>query len=573
MNNIFSKKNLSYLALVVAIILMAFPYFYPTNIGLVIFLGLVFVSLMYILWSIEGGAISFLLFVSFLVATLNNNKTILLLGVLGSIVVFLSTFELRRKIKSIKRQGRNYSNFSEKSGDGIVVIQNEIVKYVNPAFADVVGKRHFGLVNRNIKDLPFKELFKAINQYEQGQSSLYEISFKNRYGKTVVMEANITTISYNGSLAYLVTMRDILRRIKVEEVLRQKEQEFQNLVENSTDVIARFDKDLRCLYINPVAKKEWKVSPSYLFWKNIEDIGLSKEMTQKWETAMDYVFKNGKERSIYIEHVVDGDKKYYHIRLLPEFDKDKKVKTVLTISRNVTEIKEIDRVKSEFLSYTTHQLRTPISVIRWCSVMLLDDMLGKLTKKQEKYIRKIYEANNNLAGIADTFFNVALLEFGMLDFHAKTVNIVSVAKNSVENLKNQVFGKSITIHENYKNQKLLVRGEDKLLEVIFKGLVYNGIKYGNPGGNVWLEIEKDGDNAYIKVMDDGCGISAEDRPKIFTKFFRSDKSKNVQGTGLDLYIIKLIVDNLGGTISFESPNPELKNLTGTAFYITLPLAK
>ncbi len=572
MNNIFSKKNLSYLSLVVAIILMAFPYFYPTNIGLVIFLGLVFVSLMYTLWSIEGGAISFLLFISFITATINSDKTILLLGVLGAIVVFLSTFGLRKKIKSIKKQGRNYSNFSEKSGDGIIVIQNEIVKYVNPAFADVVGKRHFGLVNRNIKDLPFKGLFKAINQYDHGQS-LHEISFKNRYGRTVIMEANITTISYNESLAYLVTMRDILRRTKVEEVLRQKEQEFQNLVENSTDVIARFDKDLRCLYINSIAKKEWKVSPSYLFWKSIEDIGLSKDMAQKWETAMDYVFKNGKEKSIHIEYIVDGDKRYYHVRLLPELDKDKNVKTVLTISRNVTEIKEIDRLKSDFLSYTTHQLRTPISVIRWCSVMFLDDMLGKLTQKQKEYIRKIYEANNNLANISNTFFNVALLEFGMLDFHTKNVNIVNVAKNSIEDLRCQVFGKSIKIHENYKNQKLLVKGEDRLLEVIFKGLVYNGIKYGNPGGNVWLEIEKDGDNAYIKVMDDGCGISLEDRSKIFTKFFRSDKSKDVHGTGLDLYIIKSIVDNLGGTISFESPNPEIKNLTGTVFYITLPLAK
>ena len=572
MNNLFSKKNLSYLSLVVAIVLMAFPYFYPTNIGLVIFLGLVFVSLMYILWSIEGGAISFLLFVSFLLATLNEDKTILLLGVLASIVVFASTFGLRKTIKNIKKQGRNYANFSEKSGDGILVIQDEIVKYVNPALADIVGKRHFGLVNRNIKDLPFRDLAKAIKQYDNGQS-LHEISFENRYGEAVILEANIVTISYNNSLAYLINFRDILRRIKVEEVLRQKEQEFQNLVENATDVIARFDKDLRCIYINPVAKEEWRVNPSYLFWKNIGDIGLSEDMALKWESAMDYVFKNKKEKSIYIEHIVEGKKKYYYVRLLPELDKNQNVRTVLTISRNVTEIKEIDQVKSEFLSHITHQLRSPISVIRWCSVMFLDDMLGKLTQKQKKYIRKIYEANNNLTNISNTFFNVALLEFGMLDFHAKNVNIVNVAKKSIEELRCGVFGKRISIHEKYKNQKLLIKGDDKLLEVIFKGLVYNGIKYGYSGGNVWVEIEKDADNAYIKVMDDGCGISPEDRSKIFTKFFRSDKSKDVYGTGLDLYIIKLIVENLGGIISFESPNPNLKTLTGTVFYITLPLAK
>ena len=76
--------------------------------------------------------------------------------------------------------------------------------------------------------------------------------------------------------------------------------------------------------------------------------------------------------------------------------------------------------------------------------MFLDDMLGRLTQKQKKYIRKIYEANNNLTNISNTFFNVALLEFGMLDFHAKNVNIVNVAKKSIEELRCGVFGKRIS---------------------------------------------------------------------------------------------------------------------------------
>jgi len=102
------------------------------------------------------------------------------------------------------------------------------------------------------------------------------------------------------------------------------------------------------------------------------------------------------------------------------------------------------------------------------------------------------------------------------------------------------------------------------------------VKYGYQGGNVWLEIRKQGNDILVKVSDDGRGIPKKEQPKIFTKFFRATnvRSEELYGAGLDLYIIKEIIRNFRGTIWFESPNPEIEkgSRKGTAFYFTIPLS-
>ena len=129
------------------------------------------------------------------------------------------------------------------------------------------------------------------------------------------------------------------------------------------------------------------------------------------------------------------------------------------------------------------------------------------------------------------------------------------------------------ISEEYGVDLPLVKADKRILCTIFKGLLSNAVKYGYEGGNVWLDIKKQGSDIIIKVSDDGQGIPKKEQSKIFTKFFRAENVKNEElyGIGLDLYIIKEIITNFGGTIWFESPNPDIGN-KGTAFYFTIPLS-
>jgi PAS domain S-box-containing protein len=496
---------------------------------------------------------------------------------LEAIIIDITSKKLTKD--ALVESEEKYRNLVELANDGIMIVKDGKIKYLNSRISDMLELSKDEIIGTVFEDyIDQKEKSKFVTGYREGsddKSFVIETVLRNSKGRKISIEISSGVINYEGDLADLLIIRDITQRKQIEEIVHQREQEFRNLVERAPDIIARFDPGHRYIYINPIIEKESGIQPKDFFWKTPREAGFSENTSRVWEEALDDVFETGKEKAIYTEQMTLSGKRYHYTRLLPEFSKDGEIRTVLAISRDITEAKEIDKVKSEFISVLSHQLRTPLSVIRWCAVMFLDGMLGKLNDEQIGYLEKIYESTKKLIKISNTLFNAAILDLGILTVIPKRLDIVKVLKESLTDIEPDRVAKEIKISVSHEKDLSKVKVDKRLLKTIFRGLLSNAVKYGYQGGNVWIDIKREDGSILVKIADDGRGIPIREQSRIFTKFFRAENVKNEElyGTGLDLYIIKEIVNNFGGIIWFESPNPDIgkKEKPGTAFYFTIPL--
>jgi PAS domain S-box-containing protein len=242
----------------------------------------------------------------------------------------------------------------------------------------------------------------------------------------------------------------------------------------------------------------------------------------------------------------------------------------VAIFHDVTKEHEVDQAKTEFVSLASHQLRTPLTAINWYSEMLINGDAGKLTAKQMKYLGEIYTGNQRMVELVNALLNVSRLDLGTLVVEPKPTNLRELAESVIQEQSLQIKTRSIRLETKYAYEPEVISIDQKLMRMVLQNLLSNAIKYTPPEGSVSLHIEsgKETDQLLITVIDTGWGITKSQQPRIFEKLFRADnvKEKDTEGTGLGLYLVKSIIENLGGTIRFESKENE-----GTTFFVELSL--
>jgi len=240
----------------------------------------------------------------------------------------------------------------------------------------------------------------------------------------------------------------------------------------------------------------------------------------------------------------------------------------VVVFRDVSKEREVDRAKTEFVSLASHQLRTPLSSVNWFAEMLLAGDAGKLTKQQNEFIQKIYDGNQRMVDLVNALLNVSRIELGTFSVEPEPTDIVEISKSVIEELTPQVKEKKLKIEEKYEKIPKF-SADPKLVRIVLQNLLSNAVKYTPEKGKVSADISLKNNNILIEIKDSGYGIPKDQQDKIFTKLFRADnvREKETEGTGLGLYIVKSIVDNSGGSISFDSAEDK-----GTTFHVSLPLS-
>ncbi len=236
---------------------------------------------------------------------------------------------------------------------------------------------------------------------------------------------------------------------------------------------------------------------------------------------------------------------------------------------DVTTRKAVDKAKTEFVSLASHQLRTPLSAIRWYAEMLLSDMSMPLEKDQHTYVQEIYDANKRMIELVDALLNVSRLDLGTMQWIAQEQNITEIVTTAIKELEPLSTRKHIEIATSFAPDIKPIMFDHGQLHIIFQNLLSNAVKYTQEGGFVEVVVHMEGtDRIFFSVKDNGYGIPVEQQANIFNKMFRADNAKAVDasGTGLGLYIIKNIIEHAGGSIRFESALAK-----GTTFYGILPI--
>lgn len=266
---------------------------------------------------------------------------------------------------------------------------------------------------------------------------------------------------------------------------------------------------------------------------------------------------------------------------------------------------ELNRAKSEFVSLASHQLKTPLTIIKWYIEMIYagyadkpphlfsgKNRCGGKSPKLEEYLGKIYSNTGRMVELIDAFLNVSRLELGVFFVKKEPVNLREKMDMILRDFAPKIKEKNLKLSKSYspKESNFLLSTDPKMIQIIFDNLISNAVKYTPPGGEILVKMQKKGNEILIEVADSGIGIPEDQQAKIFTKFFRADNvagekaeprselgfTTGVDGTGLGLYLVKSMVEKIGGKIWFRSPcpkrsaargKPASQKRHGTAFYI------
>ena len=233
-------------------------------------------------------------------------------------------------------------------------------------------------------------------------------------------------------------------------------------------------------------------------------------------------------------------------------------------------LREIDAVKSAFNSVAAHQLRTPLSGMKWVLKYLLDGDAGALTQDQSEMIKRGYETNEKMIQMVNNLLYVSRIENGKFGYDFKQNDFSKLLEALRENSELAFKGHNITLDVDNHVPVLptFIFDFDNLL-IALQNIVDNAIKYTPPGGKVRIAVDKQGDFLQIKISDNGVGIPEAEMAKLFSKFFRASNVVRLQtdGTGLGLFITKNIIVRHGGSIAVESTEGQ-----GTTFIILISMS-
>jgi signal transduction histidine kinase len=233
-------------------------------------------------------------------------------------------------------------------------------------------------------------------------------------------------------------------------------------------------------------------------------------------------------------------------------------------------LKELDQLKTEFISVASHQLRTPLSGIKWALKMLLDRDLGALSPDQEELVHKSYLSNERMIALINDLLDVSRIEENRFEYNFRDQQLPLLMKEVMEEMQHLAQEKRISIHLELQTTELPgVRIDNQKMQLALTNLLDNSIKYTPSGGTITIRIYPDKQDIVVSIQDSGVGIPIVQQGRIFAKFFRGDNVIRMQteGTGLGLFIAKSIIQKHNGRIWFESSEGK-----GTTFYIALPKA-
>ncbi len=333
------------------------------------------------------------------------------------------------------------------------------------------------------------------------------------------------------------------------------------IISNFTDGLLVFDEQKRLSLINPQAEKFLGIKSKKVIGKTISAIG-------RMSSLKGLVKLLGKEiNPIFRKELEVKDDLVLEVSVLA-ISREEQIEN-LVVLHNITREKLVERMKTEFVSITAHQLRTPLSAIKWTLKMLLDEDLGKITEEQREFIEKTYQSNERMISLINDLLNVTRIEEGRYVYNPVLSNITKLVESLIDQYKDEISIKNINLEfKKPKKQLPKVLIDVEKINLAVQNLLDNAIQYNKLGGSIKISLKSNKKEIEFSIEDSGVGIPKKQEKRIFTKFFRAANvmRMDTRGSGLGLFIVKNIIEAHKGRIWFKS-----KERKGTIFYFTLPV--
>lgn len=339
-------------------------------------------------------------------------------------------------------ENRFRSMFEQGAVGTVIVALDGTFLQVNHKFCELVGYSNVELLNLSYVDITYPD--DQQEQIEQWQSLLTGgIATCSQEKRYICKDSSLIWVKVTMSLIctpigtpqYAVGLvEDINNAKKSEESLHNREEQFRALVENSPDIIARYDRELRYLYVNPAIKQATGILPEMFIGKRHQDLKSSAANCTLWNDAIQAVFLTGQEQVIEFYFVTPNGLKFYQSRLVPEFNQEKKIVSVLSVCRDIMDRKQAEvelqqakqaadvanRTKSDFLTNISHELRTPLNGILGYAQILKQD--EKLLERQQDGLSIIYQCGVHLLTLIDDILDLSKIESQQIELYLTEFN-------------------------------------------------------------------------------------------------------------------------------------------------------
>jgi PAS domain S-box-containing protein len=450
-------------------------------------------------------------------------------------------------------------------------LEGQSLEVLIPKNYHAAHKGHFkGYVNNTAK-----------RQMAQGRD-LYGVK-KN--GVTFPVEVGLNPLKIYGNTYILALVKDITERKKAEQELSH----WANIFNESLNEIFIFDcKTFAFINANRGAQKNIGYNLSEL--KAITPIDIKPQLNKSQFIEIVQPLLDKKEEKIVFETIherkngttypvevhlqlssLEGRDVFVAIILDVTEQKNYTKKLESTVEKRTSELKaalaaekELNDLKTKFLSMVSHEFKTPLSGILTSTILLNKYKLTEQQEKREKHLQTITDKVQYLNTILNDFLSVEKLEKGKINYKFSTFKLSKVLNEVIYNA-NMILkdGQQINYPEN--SDEISLYQDEKILELTLSNLIYNAIKYSSENTVIDISVSQNKNTTIFKVIDNGIGIPEKDQKNIFNRYFRAENALLMQGTGIGLNIVKDHLENLNGSISFESKEDE-----GSTFKIVLP---
>lgn len=337
------------------------------------------------------------------------------------------------------------------------------------------------------------------------------------------------------------------------------------IINNFADALLVLGKNNEILLANPMAEKYFKIKKQEAVGKALGSV------KDNAEFAPVVQFLEKSEQQFYRKELSLSENFILEVSAIIIRD-DKTEPQRLVIFHDITREKMIDKTKSEFVSIAAHQLRTPLSAIKWIFGMMVEGDWGKLEPEQKEYLQKGYVSTERLIRVVNDLLNVSRIEEGRFVQKPETAQLEDLAETVFSQHQNIAENKGLKFEFKKPAQKTSPIVVDKeQIKMVIENLLENAMNYTKQGGLVQLSVYPDDSRkeVILCMQDSGIGIPKEQQARIFTKFFRSSNAIRMEtsGSGLGLFVTKNIIQNHNGRIWFESEEGK-----GARFFVALPIA-
>jgi len=234
---------------------------------------------------------------------------------------------------------------------------------------------------------------------------------------------------------------------------------------------------------------------------------------------------------------------------------------------DITKEKELDRIRINFLSLASHQLRTPLSGTKWLIETMYKGLVGKMTEKQKEYLDDIYKVNEQMIKLVSDILSTLRLESEAALIKKGKISVASLFKDILITVTTAAKERKVALQSSLNHRTLIIETDPEILKSIIRSFFSNAINYSRPGQKVILGVKEESRAVVFFVRDFGIGIPKNEQKRMFERFYRASNARALKpiGTGIGLNIAKILAEKIGAEISFKSEENK-----GSTFYLSIP---